>query len=66
MGRVLEDDHGTGFLLSLKVSGLPLSGLIRQIQGGGLEAGASSRLMSLTLGPGWGRRGAESRGGTSV
>lgn len=66
MGRVLEDDHGASFLLSLDVCGLPLSGLVRQVQGGGLEAGASSRLMALTLGPRWGRRGAEGWGRTGV
>lgn len=64
MGRVLEDDHGTGFLLSLNESGLALSGFIRQVQGGGLKARASSsHLMALTLGPGgWGRRAEGWRG----
>lgn len=66
MGGVLEDDHGAGFLLSLDLRGLPLCGLIRQIQGGGLEAGASSGLMALTLGPRWGRRGTEGWGRTSI
>lgn len=67
MGGVLEDDHGAGFLLPLNESGLALSGFIRQVQGGGLEARASSsHLVALALGPGGGRRRAEGRRGAGV
>lgn len=66
MRRVLQDDHGAGFLLSFQVCRLPVSVLVRQVQGGGLETGAFSGLITLTLSPRWGRGGAEGWGRTSV